>query len=133
MGWLAGWGFRKELTIQHANVDGNLTDFPVYVKINADADFHESLATGFDIRFTQSDGTTLLKYERIYWTGGNGGAATADFFVKVTVFHEDDRRLPALFPTCHILKCLYERFRRFVNRIEAVILDQHKTWTRTYF
>lgn len=83
MAWLTGWGFRKELTIQHANVDGNLTDFPVYVFIDADADFHESLANGHDIRFTESDGDTLLKYERMYWTGGNGAAATAHFWVKV--------------------------------------------------
>ncbi|GAG26647.1 unnamed protein product, partial [marine sediment metagenome] len=81
--WLTGWGFRKEITIQDAYVDSNLRDFPIYVYINADADFHEALATGYDIRFTQSDGTTLLKYERENWTGGDGGAGTGHFWVKV--------------------------------------------------
>jgi uncharacterized protein YjeT (DUF2065 family) len=83
MAWLTGWGFRKQITIQDTYVDSNLTDFPVYVHLDADADFHESESTGYDIRFTQSDGTTLLKYERPYWTGGNGSAATAHLFVKV--------------------------------------------------
>lgn len=84
MSWLAGWGFRKKITIQNANVAANLTWFPLYVKISADADLHEALATGYDIRFTQSDGTTLLSYERESWTGGNGSAATADFWVSAT-------------------------------------------------
>lgn len=83
MTWLTGWGFRKEITIDDTNVDGNLTDFPAYVLIDADADFHEAKADGYDIRFTQSDGETLLKYEREYWTGGDGSAATAHYWVKV--------------------------------------------------
>ncbi len=83
MAFLAGWSFRKQIDIQDANVDGALTDFPVYVPLKADADFHEALATGFDIRFTQSDGETLLFFERESWSGGNGSAATADFWVKV--------------------------------------------------
>ena len=83
MAWLTGWSYRKKLTIDHGQVDGALTDFPVYVHLDADADFHEALATGYDIRFTQSDGETLLKYEREYWTGGAGSAATAHFWVKV--------------------------------------------------
>jgi len=80
MAWLTGWGFRKEITINEP--DANLTDLPVYVKIDADADFHEARADGYDIRFTLSDGTTLLKHEREYWTGGDGSAATAHFWVK---------------------------------------------------
>ena len=76
-------GFRKEITIQDTNVDSNLTDFPCYVDVSNDADFHEARADGYDIRFTSSDESTLLKYEREYWTGGNGSAATAHFWVKV--------------------------------------------------
>jgi hypothetical protein len=81
--WLTGWDFRKKIDIQDTNIDSSLSDFPVYVEINNDADFHEARSDGYDIRFTQSDGETLLKYERIYWTGGNGSAATAHFRVKV--------------------------------------------------
>lgn len=83
MAWLTGWGFRKPIGVQFANVDSDLTNFPCYVPIKADADFHEALATGYDLRFTLSDGTTLLTYERELWTGGAGGAATAHHKVKV--------------------------------------------------
>lgn len=83
MNWLTGWKHRKKITVQDVFVDGNLTNFPAYVFINADADFHEARADGYDIRFTLSDGKTLLKYEREHWTGGNGSPATAHFWVKV--------------------------------------------------
>ncbi|MCK5608634.1 DUF2341 domain-containing protein, partial [Candidatus Pacearchaeota archaeon] len=83
MAWLTGWDFRKQIDVQDGNVDGNLTDFPVWIFIDADADFHEAKADGYDIRFTEDDEVTLLKYERMYWTGGNGSAATAHFWVKV--------------------------------------------------
>lgn len=83
MAWYSDWGFRKQIDVQDTNVDGALTDFPVLVQLTADADFHEALATGYDIRFTLSDGSTLLYYERESWSGGAGSAATADFWVKV--------------------------------------------------
>lgn len=83
MAWLTGWGFRKEITVQDTNIDGALTDFPVLVKLTADEDIgDEARADGYDIRFTQSDGETLLKYQREYWTGGAGDDATAVFWVK---------------------------------------------------
>jgi hypothetical protein len=81
--WLSpNWGFRKKISIQNTNVDSNLTDFPLYVPINADADFHEARGDGFDIRFTSSNGVTLLKYERESWSGGGGAAATANIWTK---------------------------------------------------
>jgi len=84
MAWLTGWGFRKEITVQDTNVDGNLTDFPVYIDITVDEDIgDEALANGHDIRFTESDGETLLKYEREYWVGGDGADATGHFWIKV--------------------------------------------------
>ena len=84
--WLTGWGFRKEITVQDTNIDGALTDFPVLIKLSADEDIgDEARADGYDIRFTQSDGETLLKYERVYWTGGAGGDATAFFYVKTNL------------------------------------------------
>ena len=82
--WLTGWSYRKKITVQNANITSDLTWFPLYVPIDADADLHEALATGYDIRFTEDDGTTLIPYERVYWTGGNGSAATAEFYVGKT-------------------------------------------------
>jgi hypothetical protein len=83
MAWLSGWGFRKKITVQNTYIDSNLTDFPTYIFINADGDFHEARSDGYDIRFTQSDGQTLLKYERLTWSGGGGSGATARFWVKI--------------------------------------------------
>ena len=84
MSWLiSGWKYRKKITVQDAYVDSDLADFPAYVFIDADADFHETRADGHDIRFTLSDGKALLKYEREHWAGGNGSPATAHFWVKV--------------------------------------------------
>lgn len=80
--WLAGWTNRKKITISNTNVDSELANFPLYVKINADADFATAHASGYDVRFTDSDGN-LLAYERESWTGGGGSAGTGNFWVKV--------------------------------------------------
>ena len=66
MAFLSGYTKRKKLTIDQTKIDtANLTNFPVLVKITADGDIGSvSNADGFDIRFTSTDGTTLLKYER---------------------------------------------------------------------
>src|SRR3989338_8923112 len=84
VGWLTGWSYRKAITIDNANVDSDLTDFPLLVKITADADIGDGAQVdGDDIRFTDSGGTTLLPYEEESWTGGAGGDATGVFWVKV--------------------------------------------------
>jgi len=65
MGWLSGWLYRKELTIDQTKVDDILTDFPVLVKLDeANFNFAHARSDGYDIRFTLDDGETLLKYER---------------------------------------------------------------------
>lgn len=83
MAWLSGWGKRKQIDVQDANVDSGLSNFPLYVKIDNDSDMTGAASDGTDIRFTQSDGTTLLKYERESWSGGGGSNVTADIWVKV--------------------------------------------------
>ena len=57
--FLAGYSHRKEITIQSANIDSDLTDFPVYIRINADT----------DIGGNMKDTSTTLSY-------GMGNAAT---------------------------------------------------------
>jgi len=81
--WLNGWTYRKLITVQDANIDSNLTDFPLYIRVSADSDLSTAESTGADIRFTDNDGETLLSYEIESWSGGGGSAATADFWVKV--------------------------------------------------
>ncbi len=83
MAWLTGWGFRKKITIQNTNIDANLTDFPVQVEFENDSDIGgEARSDGHDIRFTQSDGSTLLKYDRLSFSI-SAGQADGLFYVKV--------------------------------------------------
>jgi hypothetical protein len=81
--WLTGWSYRKKITIDQSNVDADLTDFPLLVKITNDSNLSTALANGYDIRFTSQDGATLLKYERESWSGGNSLPVTAVIWVKV--------------------------------------------------
>ncbi|MGD2071901.1 MAG: DUF2341 domain-containing protein [Candidatus Thorarchaeota archaeon] len=63
---LAGWQYRKKLTVDKDEIDATLSDFTVRVILdNTNFDFSKAKSDGTDIRFTASDGTTLLKYERI--------------------------------------------------------------------
>jgi hypothetical protein len=83
MAFLTGYTKRKKITIDDTKVDATLTDFPVRVFLDADSDIGAvSNADGFDIRFTSSDGETLLKYEREDFAI-SGGEATGNFWVKV--------------------------------------------------
>jgi len=79
--WLFDWAYRKKITIDQTKVDDSLTDFPVLLKLTStNFDFSKSNADGFDIRFTSSDGETLLKYERERHDSGN---SLAEYWVKV--------------------------------------------------
>lgn len=83
-GWLTGWGYRKKITISNSNVDSDLNNFPLLATFSSDANIGDgALATGYDVRFTDSDGTTLLAYERESWSGGAGADASASFWVRV--------------------------------------------------
>jgi hypothetical protein len=79
--WLSGWDYRTKITIDNTKIDSDLTDFPVFVKLtSANFDFSKARSDGYDIRFTSSDGTTLLKYDRERHDSVNG---KAEYHVKV--------------------------------------------------
>jgi len=81
MAWLSGWQYRKKLTIDKTKVDADLTDFPVLVKLtSSNFNFSRARSDGYDIRFTSSDGTTLLKYERERHDSSN---QVAEYHVKI--------------------------------------------------
>ncbi|GAH48648.1 unnamed protein product, partial [marine sediment metagenome] len=72
---------RIKLTIDRSKISATLTDFPLLVKLTTnELDFTKSNPDGFDIRFTQSDGETLLKYERERHDSGN---SLAEYWVKL--------------------------------------------------
>ncbi|MBU1124195.1 DUF2341 domain-containing protein [Patescibacteria group bacterium] len=80
--WLAGWDYRKTITIDNTNVDADLSSFPLYVKINNDTDLtNATSSTGADIRFTTSTGVTI-SYEKEEFVVSSG-SGTGHFWVKV--------------------------------------------------
>lgn len=83
MPFLSGYTRRKKLTIDNANVGSALTDFPVAWECNADGDIGLNIdSNGYNIRFTSSDGTTVLKYERKNFVVASN-QATGQFYIKV--------------------------------------------------
>jgi len=77
------WDYRKKITIQNTNVDSDLNNFPLYVKIASDSDIgSHAQADGDDIRFTLSNGTTAIPYEKEAFSI-NGGSAEGHFWVKI--------------------------------------------------
>ena len=66
-----GWLNYKEITVQNAEVAGDLTDFPA-VYSETDTDLTKARADGFDFVVTESDGTTVVPYERVLWNDSTG-------------------------------------------------------------
>ena len=75
------WSFQKTLTINHAKVGGDVTNFPVLVKIADTALMaaaeggHVQHAQGYDLKFTLPDGTPLSHEVERY--AGNTGTLVA--------------------------------------------------------
>ena len=95
--WLSGYTTRKKITIDKSKIDSDLTDFPVLVKLtSSNFDFSKANSDGFDLRFTSSDGTTLLKYERERHDATN---KLAEYWVKI----------PSISSTANTIFYLYYR------------------------
>ena len=63
-GWLAGWGYRMKITINHDNVDAPLYNFPAMIYLDSTYEnFWGHCDSEQNIAFTSSDGTTKLKRE----------------------------------------------------------------------
>jgi hypothetical protein len=75
------WLYRKELVINNSAQPTNLIDFPTLVVLsNTNFNFSQAQTLGQDLRFTDSDGTTLLSYEIESY---DNSAQTAKVWVKV--------------------------------------------------
>jgi len=72
------WSYRKQLTIDHDEVDSNLEGFPVLVSTTSNFLKHTSHSgkvgndDGTDILFTQSNGTTKIPHEMEYYASTTG-------------------------------------------------------------
>jgi len=75
------WLYRKKITIDSTKFDSTETDYPILVKLTStNFDFTKAKSDGTDIRFTNSDGSAVLKYERNHY---DDTAEVAYFWVKV--------------------------------------------------
>ncbi len=69
--WLSGYEYRKEITIDHTKIGSDLSNFPLAVILSDTT----NIMDGNDVKFTLSDGETLLSYEKekyavndaVYW------------------------------------------------------------------
>ena len=62
--------YRKAILVDHTKVVGDLVDFPVLISRSGDADLAaHARADGFDILFTDEDGTTKLSHQREAYDG----------------------------------------------------------------
>ncbi|MBL7813193.1 MAG: DUF2341 domain-containing protein, partial [Bacteroidetes bacterium] len=76
--WLSGYTNRKAIIIQGSKITGSLTNFPLLIN-HTDADLKHTSSggkvkntNGYDIRFTNSDGTTLLNHQIESYTSSSG-------------------------------------------------------------
>jgi hypothetical protein len=81
VGWLTGWTYRRKITLDVAAA--TLTNFPalVHVAVGDGIALSEMRSDGHDIRFTDSDGETLLGFEREDF--GGDPYIVGDWWVKV--------------------------------------------------
>lgn len=83
-GQLSGFSKYKEITISHANVDADLTNFPVYIPIIGDTDIGAICQSdGDDVQFSNAGNTATLTFERLPGFAVAAGAASGDFYVLV--------------------------------------------------
>lgn len=76
------WDYKRQITIDHACVDADLTNFPVLVRLtSADTGFFtHAQSNGQDVRFRAADETTELTFERERHDDAND---LAEYWVKV--------------------------------------------------
>ena len=88
------WSYRKRIDIEADQVMSNETDFPV-LATTTDTDLiftgnggKVASSTGADIVFTDSDGETLLKYEREKYSSSTGEIA---YWIKIDISSTTDK------------------------------------------
>jgi hypothetical protein len=68
------WLYRQRISVNSSSIDATLTDFPVMVKIadKTNPVFSKALSTGYDILFTNADGTSKISHEVEFINTTNG-------------------------------------------------------------
>jgi len=77
----SNWTYRREISIDPSKIDDILTNFPMAVMFSSSTvDFTHFKDLGEDIRFTQSDGETLIDFEQERFASTTDGAV---YWVKI--------------------------------------------------
>jgi hypothetical protein len=77
------WAYRKRIIINHAQVQANLTAFPILINQISDSDLvNHAQTSGNDILFTSSDGVTKLSHEIEKYVSSTGALVA---WVKVPI------------------------------------------------
>ena len=85
--WPKAWRHRKRITIDSAQVDAVLTNFPVMVRLSpTNFDFEAARSDGLDVHFTPVDSYVALDYEREIHDGASGEGV---YWVRLPVVHPD--------------------------------------------
>jgi hypothetical protein len=81
MAWLTGWQYRRPITINNSSNSNSLTDYQISVTLNTQSliSAGKMRSDGGDIRFIDSNGTTLLNY----WVESGINTSSTYIWVKV--------------------------------------------------
>jgi len=68
--WDLNWQYRRKLTFDNSAQNEDLNDFPVLIKLDSSFDYSNTKLDGTDLRFIDSDDTTVLNYHIEKWDSG---------------------------------------------------------------
>ncbi len=76
------WSYYRSITIVPSGLTGAVGNFPLLVRLTSSDTtvFSQSLSNGYDVRFTNSDGTSDLSFQRVSY---NQSGDAAEFWVLV--------------------------------------------------
>jgi len=87
--FVQGWDYRKEITIDHTKVQGNLTNFPILITV-VDSDLRDKAQEdGDDVLFMDSDGVATKLYHEIDIFNGATGMLTSWVMLPAVSSTED--------------------------------------------
>jgi autotransporter-associated beta strand protein len=90
------WSYSRTISLnttsQGADVSGNVTNFPVLLRLNPDnfPYFSQTLASGADIRFAKTNGNHL-RYTIERWVDVTGSYDTAEIWIKIDTVYGNNK------------------------------------------
>ncbi|MEM9325576.1 MAG: DUF2341 domain-containing protein [Bacteroidota bacterium] len=100
--YLAGYNYRKKIIFKGTEIVDSHTEFPLLVRLDADADLADGVqnSNGFDIVFTEADGTSVLSHELEFFDSSTGQLAA---WVKTSVTDDTNKEIYMYYGNAAIL------------------------------